>query len=51
VCHWAKRCEIAAAAAEDDLVFAKCEWQEWRKGEVGSKIVGGGAVWRVRLSQ
>lgn len=49
MCYSVKSC--AAVAAEDDLVFAKCEWQEWRKGEVDSKGAGGGAVLRFQLSQ
>lgn len=49
MCCSVKSC--AVVAAEDDLVFAKYEWQEWRKGEVGSKGAGGGAVLRLQLSQ
>lgn len=47
--YWVKNC--TAVAAEDDPVFAKREWQEWRKGEIGSKGVGGGAVMRLQLSE
>ena len=49
MCRSVKSC--TAVAVEDGLVFAKCEFQEWRKGEFGSKGVGGDTVVRLQLSQ